>query len=108
MTKPLAEHHIWPVRMSRHTHLNALDDDRSLTIQFICVSFMTLLLAVLKAAAFVIFQHAMLTAELTLTERAVANNALGLIFTILECAANLLGSTATDWQGDVYGSVCRK
>lgn len=69
---------------------------------------MALLLAILQPAALVIFQHAMFAAELALAERAVADDALGRIFAILESAADLFGTATADGKGDVYCSVGRK
>lgn len=69
---------------------------------------MAFLLAVLQPTAFVILQHAMFAAELTLAERAVADDALGLVFAVLEGATDLLGTATTDGKGNVYCGVCRK
>lgn len=66
---------------------------------------MALLFAVLQPAAFVIFQHAMFTAELALTERTVADDPLSLVFAVLESTADLLRSAATYGKGDVDSGI---
>ncbi len=69
---------------------------------------MALLLAILQPAALVIFQHPMFATKLALAERAVADDALGRIFAILEGATDLFGTATADGKGDVYCSVGRK
>lgn len=85
--------------------LDALNDHGSLAVQLVGVALMTLLLAVLQSTTLVIFQHAMLPAELALAEGAVADNALGLIFAVLECTSDLLWSAAAYRNGDVNRGV---
>lgn len=65
---------------------------------------MTLLLAILQPTALVILQHTMLAAEMPLTERAIAHDALGAVFAVFEGAFYLLGGhAAADGQGHVQG-----
>lgn len=88
--------------------LDTLDDHGSLAVQLIGVALMTLLLAVLQSTAFVIFQHAMLPAELALAEGAIADDALCLIFAVLEGTSDLLWSAATYRKSDVDRGVRRQ
>ncbi len=91
-----------------HGNLDTLDDDSPLAIQFVRISVVALLFAVLQPTAFMIFQHAMLATELALAERAIADNALSLILAILEGTADLLRTATAHGKSDVYCGVCWK
>ena len=87
-----------------HNILDALDSHRPLGIQRVRVAIMALLLAVLQAAALVVLQHAVLTAEVPLAEGAVAHDALRPILAVLEGALDLLRRhAAADGQRHVQG-----
>ena len=65
---------------------------------------MAFLLAVLEPTALVVFQHAMLAAEMSRAEAAVANNTLCGFLAVFECAADFLGRhAAADGEGEVDG-----
>lgn len=69
--------------------LHPLDDGRPLAVELVCVAGVRLLLAVLQPAARVRLEHAVLLAEVAIAEAAVADDALGGVFALLEVAARL-------------------
>ena len=86
------------------TDLNTLHNHGSFAIQFIRVSFVTLLFTVLQSAAFMVFQHTMLAAVVAVAETAVAYYALRWLFAILVRATNFSRRhAATEGKGDVDG-----
>jgi len=87
--------------------LHTLYHNRLLCIQLLCVPRVTLLLAVLQARACVTLQHAVLAAEVTFTETAVADDGLCSLLAFFETAPRLLwwGHAATQRREDVEGAV---
>lgn len=55
---------------------------------------MALFLAVFEALALMVFEESVLAAEMAVAEAAVADDALSLVFAVLETAADLLGRHA--------------
>lgn len=63
---------------------------------------MALLFAILQPRAFMVFQHAVLAAELALAEGALADDLLGGFLAVFERAAGFLGASgaAADREGE--------
>jgi hypothetical protein len=80
---------------------NALDSNCPLALQLLLIALLVLLLAVLQARAVMWLEHAVLAAEVTSAEAAVADDALGGVAAVLETAADLLRSAAADRQREV-------
>lgn len=92
-----------PTKVHRWRGLDALDNNSSLTIQLVGISFVTLFLAVLEPGALVILQHPMLAAEMPLAEGAVADDPLGRLFAVFMRAADFLRGAAAQGEGYVQG-----
>lgn len=85
-------------------HLDALYRHRPLRNQRVRITLMTLLLAILQPATFVIFQHTVLATKVSLAEGAVPNDALSAVFAVFESAFYLLGGhAAKDREGHMEG-----
>jgi len=72
------------------------DGDSPLALKLLLVALLVLLLAVLQPRAAVRLQHAVLAAEVTRAEAAIADDALRCVAAVLEAAADLLGAAAAD------------
>lgn len=72
------------------------DGDCPLALELLLVALLVLLLAVLQPGAAVRLQHAVLAAEVTRAEAAVADDALRCVAAVLEAAADLLWAAAAD------------
>lgn len=91
--------------VSRASYLNALDGNGPLTLQLLAVAILLFLLAVLEAGTIVRLQHTVLPTKVTLAEAAVADDALCLVFALLEVAADALGTAAADRECHVDGAL---
>ena len=85
----------------------AFDGHGALALQLLLVPVLLLLLAILQPRAVVRLQHAVLAAEVSLTEAAVSDNPLGCVLAVFEPAADLLGRAAADGQRHVYCALAR-
>jgi len=89
------------VSLSR-THSDPLDNMCSFGIKLRGVTIVRFLLAVFQSITFVILQQTMLATVMAVAEAAVADDALGTLFAVLVCAADLLGwHAAAEAAGDV-------
>ncbi len=86
---------VQPVTPTELLSLDALNNRRALRIQLNRIPLMTLLLAVLEPTTPMVLQHPVLTAEMALTEPAVAHDPLRRVLAILEVAFYLLGRHAS-------------
>ena len=75
--------------------LNPPHDHSPLGVELIGVTIVTLLLTVLQTTTFVILQHPMLAAVMSITETAVPNNTLRGFLAILMSTSDLLGGPTT-------------
>lgn len=72
--QPLGHHYASPS--------NPLNDDRALTVQLVRIPLMAFLLAVFQTGAFMILQHAMFAAEMSVAKTTVADDALRRFFAV--------------------------
>lgn len=96
--------------LSRLLHMrsaisDALDDQGPLTVELIGIPFMAFFLTVLQPTAFVILQHAMFAAKMSLAEGTIPNDALRLILAVLESTTDLLWSAAAYRKCDIDSGV---
>jgi hypothetical protein len=61
---------------------NTLNDYRSLTVQLVRIPLMAFLLAIFQTGAFMILQHAMFAAEMSVAKTTVADDALRRFFAV--------------------------
>ena len=69
---------------------NPFDNSSPLTIELVGIPLVALLPAIFKPTAFMVLEHPMFATEMPLTEAAVTDNPLCLLFAFLEAASNFL------------------
>jgi len=91
--------------MSDGHNSDTLDRHSALTLKLLLVPVLVLLFAVLQSRASVRLKHAVLAAEMTLAEAAVADNPLRGILALLEVAADLLWRATADGKSKMYHAL---
>lgn len=93
-----------PRRLSPTTTSNPPNNHRPLTLQLLPIPLLALRLAILEPRAGMTLEQTVLSAKVTLTEAAVADDALGGLAAVLCAAAYLLGwHAAAEGESHVQG-----